>query len=159
MINPKIAEDDIRIIDEYIRDLFSQIQDGRTAEEAVCMDYSAVFGASREEAFVFTQDILSAKKDYDLKKEAAMRELPEQYLENFITSLYLNPSYTVCQKYQILAMAKAYFLKISCISLGDALLKDELSLSFETAILAVEAEFSDRMRHAPDASVQETEAL
>mgnify|MGYP005783803443 FL=1 len=159
MINPKIAEDDIRIIDEYIRDLFSQIQDGRTAEEAVCMDYSAVFGASREEAFVFTQDILSAKKDYDLKKEAAMRELPEQYLENFITSLYLNPSYTVCQKYQILAMAKAYFLKISCISLGDALLKDELGLSFETAILAVEAEFSDRMRHAPEASVQETEAL
>ena len=159
MINPKIAEDDVRMMDESIRDLFSRIQDGRTAAEVVCTDYAAVFSASREEAFVFTQDLLSARKDYDLKKETAMRELPEQYLKDFILSLYSDPSYTLCQRYQILAMAKAYFLKISCISLGDALLQEELGLSFETAILAVEAEFSDRMRHAPQASPQEAEAL
>lgn len=159
MINPKIAEEDIRIIDEYIRDLFDQIQDGRTAEQAVCMDYSAVFGKNSEESFVFVQDILTAKKEYELHKETALRELPEQYLEQFIAEQISNPDYTVSQKYQILAMAKAYFLKISCISLGDALLKDELGLSFETAMLAVEAEFSDRMRHAAAATGDEVDAL
>ena len=56
-------------------------------------------------------------------------------------------------------MAKAYFLKISCISLGDALLKKELSLSFEEAMTGIQSEFSDRMNHASEASEAELEAL